>query len=75
MLLRTAERGGHIGRTLEDKEDGMWEGFWDEEEKPFAVRLHPKAGAGVLFHGNLWHAGAPTISGIRYLLVASLNPN
>ena len=38
-----------------------------------SLRLHPRPGVGVIFHGQVWHAGAPTIAGCRYLLVASFN--
>ena len=64
---------------LDDKgfEGGGTE-FWEETqrpdhtvESPAAARLHPAAGVGMVFHGELWHAGAPVVSGIRYLLVAS----
>ena len=31
------------------------------------------SGVGVLFHGQLWHAGSPVVAGQRYLLVASFS--
>lgn len=52
--------------------------FWAEEahqrSSACTIRLHPHAGTGVLFHGQLWHAGSAVRSGVRYLLVASFCP-
>ena len=47
----------------------------DDTEVPATVRLHPAAGVGVIFHGQLWHAGAEVTAGTRYLLVGSFKRN
>lgn len=70
LLDDTGFEGGGTEYWHEDGED-TFDGLWDDAG--FAIRLHPVAGAAVLFHGELWHAGAAVTEGVRYLLVSSFS--
>lgn len=69
-LLR---KGGFLGGGTEFWEDDGSSGLFNDDQ--CTVRLHPEPGVGVLFHGDVWHAGAPVTEGVRYLLVASFTPS
>lgn len=49
--------------------------FWpmDGEADSEPVLLQPQRGAGVLFNGNMDHAGRPVSDGVRHLFVASFD--
>ena len=46
----------------------------DESRRgPPTIRIEPTAGVGVVFNGNVVHAGTAVTAGVRHLLVASLS--
>ena len=50
--------------------------FWAEEaadDDPCCCCLHPVAGTGVVFNGNVKHAGRAVAQGLRHVLVASFS--
>jgi hypothetical protein len=63
--------GGGTEYWAEEKDSCLWLANEDEVNEPATLRLHPKAGVGIVFHGQLLHAGAEVTAGKRYLLVGS----
>ena len=56
--------------------EGGGTAFWREsttEELGPVLRLEPEQGCGVVFNGAVRHSGAPVISGVRFLYVASFD--
>ena len=50
--------------------------FWPEDgsdDDPCCCCLHPVAGTGVIFNGNVKHAGRAVTQGLRHVLVASFS--
>ena len=64
MLLSTGFEGGGTE-------------FWPEDaggdDDPSCCCLHPTAGTGVVFNGNVKHAGRAVAQGLRHVLVASFS--
>ena len=71
-----------VNILLSDKFTGGGTQFWRETGdqalsddgsigEPTCI-IHPKVGCGMIWNGNVMHSGAETVSGTRYLLVASL---
>ena len=64
VLLSTGFEGGGTEFWAEDA---------GEDDDPSCCCLHPVAGTGVVFNGNVKHAGRAVTQGLRHVLVASFS--